>query len=199
MPLSKRNIDDSTQTGVSLTPLTSADADLPGASIPLALNTTPPGPGVVSVSELVKYLQAAIASSTVGETWLTSAAIVNGNLSEAGTLEWTPATNAPTGVADGDNTKCTIPLLPPDDATYGWRVALVDSSNTEVDVVMRMWRSASDDINHYLKLDSTSYVTFKLQDVGTDTLVPTFTFSITNSDNGLTGYTLKIAPARISI
>lgn len=199
MPLSKRNIDDSTQTGVSLTPLTSTDADLPGASIPLALNTTPPGPGVVTIATLVEYLQAAIASSVVGDTWLTSAAIVDGDLLESGSLEWTVAADAPTGVADGENTKCTIPLLPPDTATFGWRVALYDSSDTVVDVVMGMWRSASEDIDYFLKLDSTSYVTFRLEDIGTDTLVPTFTFSIENTDNGLTGYYITISAASLSI
>lgn len=199
MPLSKRNIDDSTQTGVSLTPLTSTDADLPSAEIPLALNTTPPSPGVVTIATLVEYLQAAIASSVVGSTWLTSAAIVDGDLAETDTLEWTVAADAPTGVADGENTKCTIPLLPPDNATFGWRVALYDSSDTVVDVVMGMWRSASEDIDYFLKLDSTSYVSFRLEDIGTGTLVPTFTFSIENTDNNLTGYYITISPASISI
>lgn len=199
MPLSKRNVDDSTQTGTTLTPLTSTDADLPGAEIPLALNTTPPSPGVVTIAALVEYLQAAIASSVIGSTWLTSAAIVDGDLAETGTLEWTVAADAPTGVSDGENTKCTIPLLPPDTATFGWRVALYDSSNTLVDVVTQMWRSASDELAYFLKLDSTSYVKFRLEDIGTDTLVPTFTFSIENTDNGLTGYYITISPARISI
>ena len=199
MPLSKRNVDDSTQTGTTLTPLTSTDSDLPGAEIPLALNTTSPSPGVVTIAVLLEYLQAAIASSVVGATWLTSAAIVDGDLDETGTLEWTVADDAPTGVSDGENTKCTIPLLPPDTATFGWRVALYDSSDTLVDVVTQMWRSASEDIDYFLKLDSTSYVTFRLEDTGTDTLVPTFTFSIENTDNGLTGYSITISPALISI
>lgn len=199
MPLSKRNIDDSTQTATSITPLTSTDSDLPGAEIPLALNTTPPSPGVVTIAVLVEYLQAAIASSVVGSTWLTSAAIVDGSLAETGTLEWTVADDAPTGVSDGDNTKCTIPYLPPDTATFGWRVVLYDGSDTVVDVVTQMWRSASDELEYFLKLDSTSYVKFRLEDIGTDTLVPTFTFSIENTDNGLTGHYITISPASISI
>ena len=199
MPLSKRNVDDSTQTGTTLTPLTSTDADLPGAEIPLALNTTPPSPGVVTIAALVEYLQAAIASSVIGSTWLTSAAIVDGSLAETGTLEWTVADDAPPGVSDGENTKCTIPYLPPDTATFGWRVALYDSSDTVVDVVTQMWRSASDELEYFLRLDSTSYIKFRLEDIGTDTLVPTFTFSTENTDNGLTGHYITISASSISI
>ncbi|MEG9862139.1 MAG: hypothetical protein V6Z81_06510 [Parvularculales bacterium] len=198
MSLEKRNIDDPSGESTEITATTADAADLPSAEIPIAIGD-PAVPGAIRVSALLEYLQASLSASVLGNAWLTSASLVNGDLSESGTLEWTVAADAPTGVADGENTKCTIPLLPPDTTTFGWRVALLDSSNTVVDVVIAMWRGASEDITYFLKRDSTSYVTFKLQDIGTDTLVPTFSFSIENSDNGLTGHYLTISPISISI
>lgn len=198
MPLGKRNIDDSQQTSTDLTPLTSTDSNLPGASVPLVINTDPAEPGVVTVASLIEYLQTGV-TSAVGDAWLTSDAIVDGDIGESDTLNWTPATDAPTGVADGANTKCTIPRTPPTDATFGWRADLYDSSDVLVAAVSQMWGRESDDLIYYLKLDSTSYVSFKLQDVGTTTLVPTFTFTIENTDNGLTDHYITISPARLSV
>ena len=133
------------------------------------------------------------AASKGGRTdaWLTSAAFVNGDLADTGTLNFTVASDAPTGVADGANTKFSLPWKPPG-TVFGWEIGLYDSSDNLVSVVSSMWPGSSSTIVHYLKLDSTSYVSFTVTDVGTDTLTLTFTVSAENTDNGLTGYTLQV-------
>ena len=163
----------------------------------------PSGAGTTDLTKLqvgntIYSIDAASASADVlGAAWLTSAAFANGDLEATGTLAWTVASGAPSGVQDGANTTCILPATRPN-RVFGWAVRLLDSSNALVDeAIVASYPGVSDVIEYGLKRDADTSVFFTMTDAGTATVVPTITVTAENSDNGLTGHYLMILPLTI--
>ena len=125
--------------------------------------------------------------------WLTSDDFTDGDLTDSDTLTWSVENGAPTGVADGSNTQCTIPKIRPDNSTSGIWLQLLDGDDSDSvkDEQLIPWLHTSPDIKWALYGDSDAVVFVKLELLNN---VPTFTVTTEqDSSNTLTGMFLKVS------
>ena len=131
--------------------------------------------------------------------WLTSADFSDGNIADSGSLNWTPQSGVPSGIADGANTACTLAKAKDwPDRLVDIRVQLRDgdASNALVDQIDLPEPGSDFEILLYANQNEYVELTYKL--AGSDGITPTLSVEITQtSSNTLSGMFLEVRPVLV--